>query len=194
MLTTILLFYALPYIVLTILVETELYGWATFAALAGAAAFSWLHRHDVLGYLHDHGLELLINVGIYVAIGVVWSYARWVLKLIKFRTEFREQTEAFKVAKKLPLDQPIPSEQLNDFRLWLPYDKRYLRSVPRASEHKSNIVAWMSFWPCSVLGYLLRDPIKRLFDTLFDLLKSSYQRIADGILHDPEMRDISKED
>lgn len=50
---------------------------------------------------------------------------------------------------------------------------------PLASEHKSKIIAWMCFWPFSLLGTFINDPIRRLFNFLFSYFKAAYQKLSD---------------
>jgi hypothetical protein len=57
-----------------------------------------------------------------------------------------------------------------------------------AAKSKSKIVAWMAFWPCSVIGYVFNDPVRRLFNALFNALRESYQKMADKILNDAELK------
>lgn len=185
------LFYVLPFVVLTFLIEAEWWGWTTAATLVGGAVLSYLHRHEVWSFLQAHLQGTLLGVGAYIVLGVIWSYVRWFFKLISFRNEFRDQAQEYKKYKNLPLNQPIPVDAMTGFYQWLSYDKRYLSKPPKAANNKSRIIAWMSFWPCSIVGYLLRDPIQKLFLAIFELLKSSYQRMADSILKDAEFQDRS---
>lgn len=185
------LLYVLPFIVMTVLVEAEWWGWSTVATLGGGVVLSYLHWHEVWSFLQAHLQQTLLGAAAYIVLGIIWSYVRWFFKLISFRNDFRDQAQVYKKRKKLPLNEAIPNNLMVGFYQDLPYDKRYLAKMPKATSNKSRIIAWMSFWPCSIVGYLLRDPIQKLFLAIFEVLKSSYQKMADSILKDAEFQDRS---
>lgn len=52
-------------------------------------------------------------------------------------------------------------------------------TVPRAQQHKSRIIMWMSFWPASAAFSLTRDPIKNLCTGIYNHLAEKYQELAE---------------
>lgn len=55
---------------------------------------------------------------------------------------------------------------------------------PQFSSYKGIIIAWMCFWVFSLIGTFIRDPLRRLFICIFNLLKKSYQKISDSVFSD----------
>jgi hypothetical protein len=185
-------------VVATVLTELEYFGWATALLLAivvGGQLFSVL---PVLSWIGAHTTETIVYALIYVAVGVIWSFIKWFSFLIQFRDQYREQKEKFLTDNKLNPTGQIPEELREKFGQFLGRSRGYsarsfrgnaLNEKPRASNNKSRIVSWMSLWPCSVVGTVLNDPIRRLFNFLFNHFKDLYQRLADHVFrNDVELK------
>src|ERR1700690_10301 len=181
-----LLVYVLPFVCLTLLVEAEWFGMATAAMLVSMGIYGFLHRTQVISYIKDHAIFCLEFIAVYLSVGVAWSFAKWLLFLLRFRREFRNVKAKFIHSLGLPIGSNIPQDKFHDFKNTL-YSKglNYLSIKPSAADSKGKIVAWMAFWPCSMIGYILNDPVRRLFNSLFMALKQSYQKMADHIVNDP---------
>jgi hypothetical protein len=79
---------------------------------------------------------------------------------------------------------PVPENLLKDFYYFLDYrvfKDNPLSKRPRAVNNKARITAWMSFWPYSLVGTLLNDPVRRLFNAIFSWVKGLYQKMADAM-------------
>lgn len=179
-------------IVAIVLTELERFGWATVLLLATVFGSQALHVAEPLTWVKAHAVDTLIYALIYVGVGIAWSFAKWFSFLIQFRDKFREERERFLVSKNLDPKSQVPEElreKLSEFLSnnygYKPAPRQFrdnpLSEKPRASNNKSRIVSWMSLWPCSVVGTLLNDPIRRLFNFLFNNFKALYQRMADHI-------------
>lgn len=55
---------------------------------------------------------------------------------------------------------------------------------PEASSNKSKIIAWICYWPFSLIGTFINDPIRRLVNFLFTKLKATYQKMSDKVFKD----------
>jgi hypothetical protein len=176
-------------IVATVFTETEKFGLATvtlIAALVGAQAF---HIMDVLHYAEHHVLQTLLYAVAYVGVGVLWSFVKWFSFLMSFRDQFRELKGQFLTKQGLDPNGQVPEEFASQFKDWMIQKSVYgisfqMRNLerPKASDNKSRILAWMSLWPFSVVGTVLNDPIRRLFNFLFNQFKALYQKMADRVL------------
>ena len=61
---------------------------------------------------------------------------------------------------------------------------------PLISNHKGAVIAWMCFWPFSLVGTFINDPLRRLFTFLFNSLKTTYQKMSDSVFSDfPDPKD-----
>lgn len=195
MLLVVLVILALFFVVETVLMEVEHWGWATFTLFA-TFGLSLLAHHlwgtfSVVDWVVQNGVFTLVYVAAYLAVGVGWSFVKWFSYLMGFRDTFREQKEAFCLKNGLDPKAPITDEKvLSDFDHHLSsnvsWGERHRgqllsRERPRAAKSKARITAWMAFWPFSVVGTVLNDPVRRLFNFLYSQFKALYQKMADFV-------------
>lgn len=195
-----------------VLTEVEHWGWATVTLLGTLVGLHFLHIFSVLDFVKDHTVEALVGTGGYVVIGVVWSFVKWFSFLMGFRDTYREEKEKFFEFKKMPtnsnLDAALEEEFLKGLSNEGRYNGRYLEDEkgnkiasaprwysdvntyksnslnvkPRAAKNKARITSWGAFWPFSMVGTIINDPIRRLWNFLWGQLKALYQRMADRLL------------
>lgn len=187
--------YMLPWIVLavlvglfvwlTVLIETERWGWATLSLIGTITVATIMQGRGILEWLTNHWQEAALYTAGYLVVGVLWSFVKWFSFLMNFRDKLREKKVAFLKARNLNVTGQIPESMVDDFKAYLnsSYDSdgRRLQFKPQASDNKARIVAWMSFWPFSFIGTVLNDPIRRLFNFLFNQFKAFYQRMSDHV-------------
>lgn len=183
---------------------------ATLVGLGWFGHLHWFGLPSLLEIVRDHGLWTLAYVGAYVVAGIVWSFVKWFSFLMGFRDTFRTEKDKFLAFKKLPAGSALSEEGQAEFIKGFSADVRYgrrglyddkgnpikydgwtasvfeyrgnaLNERPRASKNKARITAWASFWPFSFVGTVLNDPVRRLFNFLFDWFKSLYQKMSDQI-------------
>ncbi len=183
---------AVLYVVGCFLVELEFFGWATLALIAAVVGVQFLHVYDILSYVAANVLTSTLYAAGYIVVGVAWSFVKWFSYLRKFRDHFRELKQKFLERKSLTgpdIDEPFLSEFKDSLRHQYEYRDVQSGQKPTAAENKARITAWMAFWPCSMLSTLLNDPIRRLFKFLFNLLKSTFQKLSDYVFrNDPELK------
>lgn len=165
----------------TILCEVEQFGWATFTLIATLVAAHFFHIFSVVQFVSQHGWMTGLYVIAYVGIGIAWSFVKWFSFLMSFRDKFRAAKAAWLANNYIAPGAVLTSKQTKDFQDNLLYS---LRTAPTALTNKSRIMSWMCFWPFSFIGTLLNDPIRRLFNFLFDHFKALYQKMADRIFRD----------
>ena len=177
----------------TVLTEVERFGWATFLLIVGVAVAQLFHVADLFGWVKTHGVETVIYTLVYVGVGVAWSFVKWFSFLMAFRDKFRQYKASFLSGLTPPLNPEgqVPENMLEDFRNYLNRQEQYSRrgafadnllsARPRAVNNKARIVSWMSLWPCSFIGTVLNDPVRRLFNLLFSWFKGLYQKMSDAI-------------
>jgi hypothetical protein len=193
---------AVAAIVATFLTETENFGWATLLLIVSVVVAQLFHVINLLTFVSDHGLTTILYVLGYLGVGVIWSFIKWFSFLMAFRDKFRTLKEEYLTSLKLNPKGQVPNEKLTAFEQFVSgqYTRYHgygdspmsgLSSLkrPRAAQNKARIVSWMSLWPCSFLGTLLNDPVRRLFNFLFNNFKAVYQKMADAVFrHDIELK------
>lgn len=179
------------YVFATVLTEVEKFGWATLLLIAGVVVAQFFAGLNILGWVKGHGVETVIYTVAYVGVGVAWSFIKWFSFLMAFRDKFRSYKEKFLLGLNPPGDPKatVPSNFQKDFEEYLGRQSSYrgiygdnpMNLRPRAAKNKARIVSWMSLWPCSLIGTLLNDPVKRLFNLIFNWFKGLYQKMADKL-------------
>ena len=191
------------FVVATVLTEIESFGWATITLVATMVAVHFIPSLDFWPWAHDHLVETMLAVLVYLVGGVVWSFIKWFSFLMQFRDKFREHKEAFLISKgikvegeKPTLQNPmwnrldVPVEYRSEFKDFIRRhyfyraDKFYeMASLerPRVTKNKARIMAWMTLWPFSIVGTVLNDPMRRIFNLLFTWFKNLYQKLSDHL-------------
>lgn len=120
------------------------------------------HIGTILSYaVNNPGTVVLSMLG-YLFIGVIWSIKKWY---------------AYVKKKKLK-----SIEKLKTGDTWSILSKSELD----LKYHKGRIISWMCYWPFSVLWMLVNDPIREVFNFLFEKIKGIYSRIAENAIKDVE--------
>lgn len=149
-------------IFLTIATEIEWFGWTTLTVLASVTAIQYFHVFDIWLYIKDHVFQTATYIIAYIAIGIVWSFAKWFFFLMNERDKTREW-----------LKEEI---KRSDNRFGPP-----VINIPKFSDNKGKIVAWAGYWPYSAIGTILNDPFRKLFNFILNQFKNLYQQMADSI-------------
>ena len=55
---------------------------------------------------------------------------------------------------------------------------------PLARRNKAMLVRWAAYWPWSVLGTIIRDWIRDVFDFFYRMINGIYQAISDRMFKD----------
>lgn len=190
---------AVIFIAETVFIEVEQWGWATLILIGTAVGCHFLTPFDPLAFIKAQGPFTVVYVLAYLGVGVVWSFVKWFSYLRAFRDQFREQKEAYLTSKNLPVTGNVPEASMQDFKDYVRQHTSWTYSTrneglsslerPRAAKNKRRITAWMAYWPCSAIGTLLNDPVRRLFNFLFNQFKALYQKLADHVFrNDVELK------
>jgi len=207
------------FVIEAVLTEVEHWGWATTVLIATVVGLHFLHIFSVLDFIKEHTVEALVGSSGYIAVGVVWSFIKWFSFLMGFRDAYREQKEKFFEFKKLPTNSNLTPELEEEFLNGLSdgyrppryikgpdgkevldiiikwnsdtksYKSNSLNVRPRAAKNKARITSWGTFWPFSMVGTIINDPLRRLWNFLWGQLKALYQHMSDRLLAShPELK------
>jgi hypothetical protein len=176
-------------IVTMISLEVEEEGWATTAVSIALALLLWNYGHDLWSFVkEDYGTTLLFVLG-YLLVGVVWSLLKW-NEFVKRKINIYKKVRAELIVKRPDFDENSDKsvEMLcqklreNGISVW-GYDVKTmaelkLKIMPIGSENKASIIAWISYWPLSLLATLLNNPFRRLFEYVYSLVANAYDKIS----------------
>ena len=175
-----LILFVIAAIVLIVCAVFEKFTPATVLAILAGVYYHFVFG-SVFTAVANNYQHIIPFVAGYVALGVIWSYIKWVLFLLEFKRYRDNNWKAY-----LSSEANKPYKNLYEFK------GTRINSIPQASEYKSNIISWMCYWPISVIGTVVNDPIKKAFIFLYDVLANSYQRLANKIVPKIDLNDLEK--
>ena len=192
-------FLAVDALLLSVLSNRESLVGSFLCAMLGFAFVAYLSGTSVIPFVIAHVWDIPLWFGIYVLAGIPWAFAKWWLFSLRARKSLKE----WMVLNPPPvLDTSASMTDLevrkkrDDFsaamahysRMGIPGPVVYNSltgkfSVP-ASNHKSRITAWLMFWPFSILGTIFDDFLFRLWENIYEVCSTSFQRISDSVFAD----------
>jgi len=165
-----------------ICVNRESFGKATLCLLGFFGALTLFGDFNVIHWLAHNGTTFLIGLGVYLAVGVLWSFAKWFFFVRRLRDEYLDRRRAFLDQNGVSGDV-IPdglkarwTQEIN--QSW--QQRRQTTYPPRARDYKGKITAWMTYWPWSLVVTMIDDPIRKLFSALFRMVQGAFQGISDN--------------
>lgn len=151
---------------LIIATEIEWFGWSTLTIIASIVAAKYFNIFDIFFQIKEHAFENCVYTIAYIAIGVIWSFAKWFFFLMNSRDKTRKWLEQ-------ELERKSHTMYINT--------NPPVIKIPQASDNKGRITAWTIYWPFSFVGTILNDPFRKLFSFIFNQFKNLYQKIANSI-------------
>jgi hypothetical protein len=176
------------FVVEAVLTEVELFGWATITLVSTVITAHFVHLIDLVSVVRLHFVSSVLYMLAYLAIGIVWSFVKWFSFLLSFRDEYRRRKEEF-LFKNQYANNFDGNEAFIKSACYSNFHDNTLTHKPLVSRNKARIVAWMSFWPFSLVGTFINDPARKLFNFLFNRFKALYQRMSDTVFAShPELK------
>lgn len=185
------------FIIYCVTAQKPIIGFIGFIGLLGLATWgSYPMISDFNAFVGANWPWLLVEVVVYLVLGVMWSLFKWqrFLKAAKrkldewLKTHFepvKDQTQSF--------DQGLPKEETDlAFQKRFQYHRRAApppvvyddargKFVVLASQHKMAILTWMSLWPFSLLVTMFSDLCVRVWEHVYEFFSDLYQRISDRV-------------
>lgn len=178
-------------IVTMISLEMEEEGWATTAVSVALALLIWNYGSDIWTFVkNDFGTTILFVLG-YLVIGVIWSFLKWnefvkqkIITFKKVKAKLIVKRPEFNDTNQNDLRELCDKLRQNGFKdIWKAdynsISEIILKITPIGSENKSSIVAWISYWPLSLLATLLNNPFRKLFEYTYSLVANAYDKISE---------------
>jgi hypothetical protein len=136
---------------------TESGGGATVTLIISLVLFGNIRDYRAL--LQDPS-RLIVFLAIYFAAGIGWSLLKWYFFVRKSLNDYLDKTRTGDMYFK-------PSS----VAAW----------QPQASQHKGDIIRWMSYWPLSIVGTMFTDVISKLWNHIFYAFRNLFQKISDHV-------------
>jgi len=172
-------------ILMAILLEFQREGWATTFFSLGIALIIWNFKTDIWYFVSSNPLSTLGFILSYIVIGVVWSFLKWSSyvksvfdKFKKLKIKFEKQNGTIDDKNRGDFNRILNSNFSTYFANKDDFDENIKTITPVASDKKSVITSWISYWPISFVATLLNDPFRKFFQWIYDCLSGFYDKIT----------------
>ena len=175
-------------IAIIVCVEIDCFGTSTFIFLASFGILSYFNWTNTVNWFSSNYVDFIIYCGYYLLGSVVWMYTKWTMLLFSFSSARKNAIADYKENNKFV--GPLNTDQVKSALFGVGkayktnYFTMYLYENVRAINYKSKIIAWGIWWPFSLVGTIVDDPIRRFITWTFDRLCGTFQKLADKIAPD----------
>jgi hypothetical protein len=178
-------------ILMAILLEFEKEGWATTFFSLGIALLLWNFRTDIWTFISSNPTATIGFTVTYILIGIVWSFLKWnsyvknaFNKLKTLKADFIREHKEINEKNRAKFNSKVQYSGIrkgDGGTLYL-HDETLEEIIekisPIASEKKSVITSWISYWPVSLMATLLNNPFRKFFEWVYDNLSGYYDKIT----------------
>jgi hypothetical protein len=171
------LFSLAVFIGLTLLVENDEGVWATIVFVGTVLSLNFLSKIPLLDYVKNNPGHTLMYVGLYFAIGVVWTIIKWYFFVHRKIVAYTEFKRKFLKDRGVEALTPALANELID------RCKAYSVSPtpPDPADHKGDLTRWGTYWIFSMVGTALNDVVRRAWEYVYEMLQTTYDRMAKAI-------------
>src|SRR5208337_2928127 len=171
--------------VITALVENDEGVWATVVFVGSVLSLNFLSKLPIIDTIKQNPVRVLVCVGVYFLAGMAWSIVKWYFYVHNQIVKYNDWKVSFLKDNNVTAMTPQLAAQ---FLKWLrdSYDARnagITGQTPEARQHKGSLTRRATYWPFSIIGTLLNDVVRRAWEYIYEMLQTTYQRIAESIFH-----------
>ncbi len=154
-------------------------GYATVAFIVTFGLLQWGFKLNVFRAAWANHWSVGEWIVVWYAAGAAWGAIYWTIqakkrnnRYLEARAHFLKQKEITELTPKLAVE----------FAESIKYSRPTISPVPPSfHDHKGDIMRWMTYWPFSILGYLLHDLAAEVWNYIYTLMGRTYDRIAEYI-------------
>ena len=177
------LFSFVVFCAITALVENDEGVWATIVFVGTVLSLNFLSKIPILSYVTANPGHTLMYVGIYFAVGIVWTLIKWYFFVHNKSVLYKNYRAKFLKARKTDELTPALAAELQE-SVRSDFDLRnadVTGAAPDPIDHKSDLTRWGTYWPFSMVGTALNDIIRKAWDYVYEMLQSTYKAMSLGI-------------
>lgn len=157
---------------------------ASMTLIGFMVAVHMFSNFSIIPFVQGFWKFILLGLLAYGIIGFVWGVFKWKNFLIKKHSRYLKDKKKFLDKHKLDVTDIPPAFKEE----WEGSIGSKYNVIPRAEDNKERIISWMTFWPWSFLWFLLNDPIKWFYNTLYYYAADLFQSMANR-----QFKDINKD-
>lgn len=165
-------------------IEYEKPGLASLSLLATFWCLGYWGDFNVISAARLYPVQAVFALVGYFLIGVLWTVGKWWFFVTGRRAKY-DELKAQYIEEKLNLPRDshrIPDDKKADLQTFIQRKGSYyggdITVRPKAREHKSRIMTWLTYWPWSMFWTLLSDPVKRIWKWSYDRLQTIFESIS----------------
>lgn len=164
-------------LIMTILVNTEKLGAATWALAIGLGALQFMGC-PVWQTIYAHPQVAGMWALIYVGVGVLWAFVKWFLFVNNERAKYDDLKAEYLSSRGWTSFQTATPEDKSKWRDYLRHREIQVPD-PKNFENKDRICGWIGYWPLSMAFTLINDPIRKIVRFAYRGISGSLKHIAD---------------
>jgi len=168
-----------------------------FTVAVSAALARWVFGIPIISWVMANPLLLAGCAALYFVTGVAWTYPKWWFFVRNIRDRYLDHMRSWlrgKGVEDWDSAMSVPNELKNQ---WFNnrHNAEWLRMFPvRARNYKSKIMTWMAWWPASMVWTLINDPIRKIYRYAWEVLRSTFDRVANSAMSGVEIPTDSSDD
>lgn len=162
---------------ITSFVEHERGGAAFFAVLVTTVLLMNRHIYDFFAFIIHRPGGTSVYILAYFALGTIWGIVKWFLHVTRELERYNEKKADFLKYRGNGATEITP-ELVKDFKDYAGYG---FGKPPQVSEHKGDILMWMTYWPFSGIWTLINDPVRRAFRAIYRSISTTLQAMSDRL-------------
>jgi hypothetical protein len=179
---------------------------ATITLVLGALFLQFVAKFDILGFIRHEPFTLAFYGLLYVALGFGFACVKWWRYAKKQRRAYDKLRATFFRKNKIEGNE-LPPELKESFFAYLkesykPNQRGDFRHysdasdadpvIPDITQNKAAFIRWMTYWPLNLLFTLLNDPVRRLFEWLYEVAGVKMQAISNHVFRGTESDRLTK--
>jgi len=159
-------------IIMSELMDTDNPGWATVTAVITVAILAILGNFNPLEWLRTNPMEVAFYVVSYFIAGVMWGVTKWYFWLQKTKRKI------------MALKNEHPNWTDTDLVRMMKVAGIWGDFPPKVGDHKAKIMGWMMLWPASMVWTVLNDPVRRIFEEIYNRIGGGLQAMSNRVFRD----------
>lgn len=157
-------------------------GWGNFAVVfLGILVFAFMGDwRSAVANIQAHPWVIVKYVASYVIIGVAWSLLKW----MSYTRAYAKVYSAFKAKYELNNGLKVADltgQPLADFKETV---INRFGPIPSISNKADDLLYWMTYWPVSMVWFMLRNPVQWLMTHIMDLVSEGFKYVSNFILRE----------
>jgi hypothetical protein len=162
------------------LVEAEKSWWALFALLFTGANLVIFGNLWVIPWVSQNYELIALGLVVYVAVGALWAVFKFYLFLANHKEKYIAEKQ--KWMKEYAKKGATPEATLAAFREFITpsnlayhWHQQAIFIMPNPTQHKAQIIHWMSYWPWSVINFIFFDVLRKMWNHIYNIFADLFR-------------------